>query len=302
MMMCLVLILTASTAQADDNAICLHEWGVVIYDGNTARAVGGPGSILFARDEVPIEAEAPVINIYGPEFTGDVTVAALGAICEMYPEPDAAGGPGMMPGGLGSFIRWAGLRASSGDECEESLQEYSAQPVPAFAYAVPSWRPADALTLERADGFSDRFLYYEVDVTGTGFPLPLAGHAAENEPVAREIIVLHGNSQGVAVTFELLHGGDPSMAGTTAPHLYSGAEVRQILAGWASGTLTDHEIDAMWATWEPYILSDGWAGESLMIFPLPGEVVDRISSINVENDQGFPVTVQRFFLGMMYLP
>ncbi|MFO7627207.1 MAG: hypothetical protein R6V62_08115, partial [Candidatus Fermentibacteraceae bacterium] len=163
---------------AAEPTIALHEWGVVFYDGVTVQATGDPGGLYQVEEAV---AYAPVINLYGPEFTGNVSVAALGTIFDMYPEPDVSGGP-MMMGGLGSFIRWEGIQALEGEDDEVF------EPVPGLM-AAPFWRPADALTLTRADGFRDRFLYYEVDLAGTEFPLPLAGSASRGMPLTTEVLL-----------------------------------------------------------------------------------------------------------------
>lgn len=282
----LVTILIAS-----DPTIALHEWGVVIYDGVTVQATGDPGGLYQVEEAV---AYAPVINLYGPEFTGKVSVAALGAIFDMYPEPDVTGGPGMMLGGLGSFIRWEGIEAREGESSEVF------EPVPGLV-AASLWRPAEALTLTRADGFHDRFLYYEVDLAGTEFPLPLAGSAPRGIPLTAEVILFHRSVVGIA-GYELLPQGDLSMAGGTAPFLYSSSGTRAVLGRWAGNTISESELDAMWATWEPYVLSGDWDGASLAIFRLPDKVVELVSTVNVVSDQGYPVTVSRFFLGLMATP
>ncbi len=275
---------------AAEPTIVLHEWGVVFYEVGTARAMGDPG-VLFDVEEAV--AYAPVINLYGPDFTGRISVAALGTIFDMYPEPDATGGP-MMMAGLGSFIRWEGIEAQGSGSGE------TFQPVPGLMSA-PLWRPDDALTLTRADGFRDRFLYYEVDLSGTEFPLPLAGLSSRGIPPAGEVLLFHRSVVGIA-GYELLPQGDLSMAGGTAPFLYSCSGVKAVLERWAGTTLSENELSAMWATWEPYVLSGDWDGSSLAVFRLPDQAVDLVSTVNVVSDQGHPVSVQRFFLGMMAVP
>lgn len=275
---------------ATEPAIVLHEWGVVLYDVGTARATGDPGALYDVEEAV---AYAPVINLYGPDFTGEVSVAALGRIFEIHPEPDVSGGP-MMMAGLGSFIRWEGIEARESEEGEVF------EPVPGLM-AAPLWRPEEALTLTRADGFRDRFLYYEVDLAGTEFPLPLAGLSPRGIPTAGEVILLHRGAAGVDC-YELLPRGDLSLAGGSAPFLYSCSGVTAVLERWAGTTLSESELSAMWATWEPYVRSGDWDGSSLAVFRLPDEVVGLVSTVNAVSDQGHPVSVQRFFLGMLAIP
>jgi hypothetical protein len=275
---------------AAEPTIVLHEWGVVFYDVGTERAMGDPGDLYDVEEAV---AFAPVINLYGPEFTGNVSVAALGTIFDMYPEPDVTGGP-MMMGGLGSFIRWEGIEARPGGNND------SFRSVPGLM-AASLWRDEDALVLTRADGFCDRFLYYEVDLSGTEFPLPLAGSDNRSVPLTDEVLLFHRSMVGIA-GYELLPQGDLSMAGGTAPFCYSCSEVKEVLGRWAGNSLSESELSAMWATWEPYVLSGDWDGSSLAVFRLPDEVVELVSTVNVVSDQGHPVTVSRFFLGLMPVP
>ncbi len=288
-MLALIAMLGVLPASGDP-VIHLHEWGVVFYDSESVQALGDPGDLFQVEEAV---ARAPVIHLYGPAFTGEVSVAALGGIFDMYPEPDVLGGPGMMLGGLGSFIRWEGIGALPA-ETEESLQF---MPVQGLDFA-PLWRPREALTLTRADGFYDKFLYYEVDLAGTEFPLPLAGYASVGEPLASEVLLFHRSVVGIA-GYELLPQGDLSMAGGTAPFIYSCSEVRAVLERWAGNALSESELDELWATWEPYVLSGDWEGTSLAVFPLPELAVELVSTVNVKSDQGYPVDVHRFFLGMM---
>lgn len=275
------------------NGTALHEWGVVVYDGATIRAAGDPFGTCTVEEAV---AYAPVISLHGPGFTGDISVAALGTIFEMYPEPDVTGGPGMMTGGLGSFIRWEGVQALPAD----TGPGFQFPPVEGLD-AAPLWRHSENLTLTRPDGFCDRFLYYEVDLSGTGFPLPLAGYAPQGTTPAVGILLFHRSAIGTA-GFELLPGGDLSLAGSTAPFLYSAAEVRSVLGRWAGDALTDGELESLWATWEPWVLSGDWEGGSIAVFPLPEQTVELVSTVTAVSDQGNPLPVHRFFLGMMPVP
>jgi hypothetical protein len=271
----------------------LHEWGVVVYRGPDATAVGSPMLPLSYPDDMT--AEAPVLYLHGAGFSGDITVVALGAIMNTFPAPDVAAGPGSILGGLGSFIRWEGIRGVPESPAAEAEETLPAE-VDGFAWAAPFWRDTEALTLQREDGFHDRFLYYEVDLSGTGFPLPLKGMCDSGE-TAGEVLLFHRSEDGVT-GFELLPGGDPSMAGRTAPFTCSSGEVRSFLDGWTRGVLTPGETEALWKTWEPYILEGDWEGASLAVFPLPAEVVERVSTVIVRSDTGEQVPVRRFFLGM----
>ncbi len=290
----LVLLASPSPGTALEGAV-LHEWGVVVYRGPDATAVGGPGLPGRYPYEMETEAEAPVLHLHGTGFSGDITVVALGGIMNTFPEPDVTAGPGSLLGGLGSFIRWEGIRGVPDGPVSEAEESLPAQ-VDGFAWAAPFWRDTEALTLSREDGFRDRFLYYEVDLSGTGFPLPLEGMRDPGE-TADEVILFH-RTGGRVTGFEILPGGDPALAGGTAPFIYSSGEVRGIIDGWTRGLLTPGETEALWQTWEPYILEGDWEGSSLAVFPLPAEAVERVSTVIVRSDSGETVPVLRFFLGM----
>lgn len=297
-----VILMLALLGQADpgEEAIVLHEWGVVVYQAGTVTATGGCGSWIIPEEPV---ARAPVVYFHGAPFTGSVRVASIGTIFDTYPTPDISWGGLEMMGGLGSCIEWTHLEVfdPAAREMRRGLPDPFQTPSGDLWWAAAQWRTPDALVLERSDGFQDCFLYYEVDLTGTGMFVPVAGMAPEgtgpDELVTGEMLLFHRSPDGV-LTFELLQGGDPGMAGSTAPFAYSYEESRSIIGGWASDCLTDPEIEAMWTTWQPFLKDGEWGGSSLLVFRMPSPMVERVSTIIVTSDQGLPVVQERFLLGM----
>lgn len=299
-----VLACLAAAVPAQE-AIDLHEWGVVLYSGDSIRALCSAGAPWLA----PVSVDAPVLYFHGARFTGGVTVGSLGRISDCYPEPDERGGPLWNGGGLGSMIRWEGIEILSpaGDvlpvDDRTGLADIS---IPGFDWALDLWRiEGSNLVTRPSDGFSDCFLYYEVDFTDTGFPIPLHGFEEPGTPsgeTASECLEFRRLDNGVIACVAKTCGADQSSSDESLPLPEADKSCEaafETVRGWASGILTDEEVRAMWATWEPWIYHGDWRGRCLLVFPVPQPVVEKIGFIRVENDQGLPVEQHRFFLGML---
>lgn len=289
--------------------ISVHEWGVVLYSAGSTTAVG-------SADYDPLMSvcvDAPVLFFHGPAFSGDVTVCSLGEIVHPYPEPDVlSGGLTGDLGGLGSAVRWTGLdifpEAPSDMpvmEADDGLQ------LPGFGWAAYLWRIPEASWVSRSsDSFQDRFLYYEVDLTGVGFPVPLAGYAPAFSPdpelFTGQVLEFRRDPYGtVACTqdqpvVDVLSASDQSSLPIDADRM-SRVVVPEAIREWCGSILTEEELQAMWSTWEPYVMYGDWPGDRLLVFPIPEALVERISLIIVSPDEDQPVTLHRFFLGMFSL-
>jgi hypothetical protein len=295
----LAVLLRGSTGE---DSIRVHEWGVVLYSADSVTAAGSPGYDPFGA----VCVDAPVVYFHGAAFTGDVTVCSIGDIFSVYPEPDATGGILLGDlGGLGSAVRWEDLSADPGNSVDRiSRMATDGLLIPGFGWAMDYWRVPEASWLtRRSDSFRDRFLYYEVELTRVGFPLPLEAYAPTGTPeaeISHEVLVFSRGENGVVA---LVHGAvsDVLTADESMPvdlPWQSVPEAFETIRGWAGGLLTGEEIQALWATWEPYLLYGDWQGDSLLIFPVPQPLIERISTLMVAPDQDIPVTISRFFLGM----
>jgi hypothetical protein len=297
-------MLSTLPSTQSQNQIIVHEWGVVAYSGDSVEAKGSSGGPWGTWDVVV--ALAPVLYFYGPDFTADVTVCSLGEIFSVYPEPDQEGGPASYLGGLGSAIRWEGISARQRGSFRYPFVITTGNAlIPEFDWALDSWRLPPSLALGRdRDGFADSFLYYEVDLSGIRFPLTLGSFTPEGTPeeerVSGEILLFHRLADG-SVSCAVLpcdsldeygEGNPPSLES------YSCESTTEVIRGWAEGVLTSEEVDAMWCTWEPYILYGDWEGEYLALFSLPQALIERVSTILVTPDSGLPVSYSRFFLGI----
>lgn len=288
------------------DTIRVHEWGVVLYAADSVRSIGAPAYDPFGA----VCVDAPVVYFHGAAFTGDVTVCSLGDICSVYPEPDAAGGVLLGDlGGLGSAVRWEDLSVAAEIPVDRvGSVAVDGIPIPGFGWAMGSWRVPGASWVTRgSDGFRDRFLYYEVDLGRVGFPLPLAERAPEGTPpdeITPDVLVFRRGEDGLLLPVLDMEEAvldrravDESPA-VDMPVAQSMPEAFETVRGWATGLLTGEEIQALWATWEPYILYGDWRGDSLLVFPIPQPLVERISTIIVSPDADLPVVCNRFFLGM----
>lgn len=285
----------------------VHEWGVLLWQDSALEAAGAGGGPWFDPSEPVVLA--PVIYLYGDPLECEVTVSSHGRIFDLYPDPDQFCGLEGCLRGLGSAVRWCGLRAGPlvpgvNDRWSSSFDVG----IPGFQWALSMWRQPQAMLIARdSDGFLDRFLYYEVDLTGTGFPVPLPPFSPEGAPreetVSGRVLVFHrpDGSSEVSVSVEPVEGlapGGTLEAAPDAPEGYDCILPLTVIRSWAAGILTEEEIGAMWGTWEPYARYGDWEGDRLVVFPVPAALLDRISTIEIETGTGLEVEYRRFFLGM----
>lgn len=281
--------------------IYVHEWGVMSYRGGAAEAAGAPDDSSFhaPRDDC---AEAPVIHIWGPEFEGALIVRSPGRIVSAWPEPDECFSLDAGIAGGGSAVRWSGFETI----CPYSIQEVPWNPagsIPGFGWAADLWRTPECLIVRRqSDGFYDKFLYYEVEFPGRSSPPPLetGSGTAPLDSWEGDVLVFSRDAVG-GVSLEILPsaclGGLREESLPPGPG-FSREEVLEKLSEWAGSLLKPQEIEEMWSTWEPYVAGGDWEGPRLVLFPLPSSHVERISTLELTDDEGRPVYYNRFFLGM----
>ncbi len=282
--------------------IYVHEWGAMVYRRDVVEAVGDAGGPWL--DYSGMMAEAPVIYIYGPEFTGDLTVRSQGEIVNTYPEPDESFRIDASVAGGGSAVRWSSISTRCPYLVEESwAPSVREERVAGFDLASPLWRQVESLIITReSDSFSDMFLYYEVAFEPGMFPLPLPGSLGGGSP---QVVPLSGEVLVVSrpdmdwMGLELVDVDDLDELGNgiEITDEYSSELALETVTMWAEGELKEPEIQAMWATWEPYALYGDWEGWYLVIFPEPYAMIQRISTLELTSGSGLPVEYHRFFLG-----
>jgi hypothetical protein len=290
MMIQMIAMLTAAaTAYYEiDAQNFVHEWGVVVFEHNSPVICGIPGNepVYFPND---ICAEAPVIWIHGEPFTGSFTVELPEneTFTVTYPDPDAF--PEQQ-------IVW---EISGGSGAEQSAEEILPVYEGPFNWAMPYWRAVPSLTLyQKSTGTADNFLYYECTVN-TDFTNNFFQWGQNGNPVFSGTAVteaLYFTPDGVFpvsvpesefIPGPMPMGGETSLA--LAPLTFS---------RWAESRLEASEITALFETWKPVLTEDDsyW-----LVFPIPAELNNEISSIMLEPDGDSNVEYERFFLGAVKL-
>ncbi len=278
----------------------VHEWGVVRYRSDVVEALGTSGGPW--SDPMDLVVEAPVIHIWGSETAGSLTVRSRGRIYAVYPDPDEQFSVDLSVAGGGSAVSWRGIRTTCPWDYDEIPYSGSLDGgIDGLYWDTGRWRDTGALVLTReSDGFCDRFLYYEVDLSGTGFPGPLgegSGGESSSDPV-----MLFTRNDGWDVRMRIVEAaavtGGAEEEALPPDRDYDRSLALEALSAWAGYDLKQAEIEAMWDTWEPWVLWGDWAGGSLVVFPVPDHLEDRISTIEFVPDDDLEVYYGRFFLGM----
>jgi hypothetical protein len=282
--------------------IYVHEWGAVVYRQDIVEVLGACGDPVTNYGSTMIEA--PVIYLYGPEFTGDFTVRSTGRILNTYPEPDESFQVDLTVAGGGSAVLWRNISTACPYLVEEqNWAPASEESIPGFDWAADLWRDVESLIINRdSDAFSDKFLYYEVDFESGSFPLPLPGRSTEGsvqvEPLSGEVLVLfRPDFDWIAMELVDADDLDELGEGVTITDEYTAGDAMEILTQWAGDELKEPELRAMWNTWESYVLYGDWEGTYLVVFPMPAPLVARISELELTSTTGLPVSYHRFFLG-----
>lgn len=285
--------------------IFVHEWGVVVFSSDGAFVTGAPDEER-AFPFGPVLVDAPVVWIHGAPFRDGVfTVTAnQGLLTVLHPDPR-------------SEDEYAPDRASwrisspPPRPMTERPEHPSDVDVP-FAWAMDYWRDVPSRDLYSAETgeYLGNFLYYESSIPrwqppeNVHDPMTLAGHYSPEG-----LAIGTGTEPAVErIRLVLLPDGTGS---TGMDGSLEDREVRNILCGWAAGGLKSSEVDALWNTWKPFFQNGSFtSGESAdrrgreerwILFPLPPDEVERISSIDLEiHDDGLmQVHYTRFFLGLV---
>lgn len=287
----LIPFLTDTVIAYDEPAYMniVHEWGVVVFQQDVPPVCGVPWSETAFMDETC--AEAPVIWIHGQPFTGSlqVTLPADGSFTFLYPEPSD------MEEGKAKWVFSAGIPLPQ----EESLPavERSIYTGP-FQWALPYWRMVPSLPLQFASGLEENFLYYECTVR-EGFTDNFFTWGSHGNPVFPAESVseaLYFSPSGVfpvepdAGEFMPV---DLPIAGETNPEF-----AEETFCRWGGSRFKTEEIHALWETWRPELTGEDsyW-----LVFPIPAEYHDEISSLVLTTGTDGTAVCERLFLGAVRL-
>lgn len=295
----------------DFEDVFVNEWGVVVFTSDGATVAGAPdedGGLYFGRQPYgELMVDAPVIWIHGAFFQeATLTVSAnQGELTALYPAPDRTDGD--------DFVRKATWRISAPppEPLQQRPEAPEADEIP-FSWAMHFWRDVPSRDLFRAetDEYLGNFLYYEAGILFWNAPDGIydAGTLAG-----------YYSPEGLAITT----GGEPMIeriqlvplpdgtGGTPSREPLDDDDVCEAICDWAGGNLKSQEIEALWNTWKPFFQTETACdeltadrrgqGERWILFPLPWDEVERISTIHLEIEDSSYRTIHynRLFLGLV---
>ncbi len=317
------LIDTVIAPPLDYEDLFVNEWGVVVFNYESATVAGAPdenGSVLYGRDVFSgsLCVDAPVIWIHGAYFD-DATLtvkARQGALTELFPEPDATAG-GSQPVSASWNI------SALVPESRRERPELVIPPGTPFGWAMGFWREVPSLDLfsPESGDYLGNFLYYEAGVPIWDGPSEIYDPRTLAGYYSTEGLIITAGAEPSVERIQLV----PLPDGSGTPPGYevhlTDEQVQEIICDWAGGNLKSQEISALWQTWKPFftypisidrltvnettideITIDGrFQEETWILFPLPWDVVEGISSINLEVHDSVDreITYNRLFLGLV---
>ncbi len=301
---------TVIAPDPDFEDIFVNEWGVVVFTAGGTTVAGAPdenGDIYFGREPYgALMVDAPVVWIHGAFFEeATFTVEAMqGELTTLYPQPDTVLGDGMK-----TSASW-NIACPLPAPFTALPDPPSSEGVP-FGWAMDFWRrvPSRDIYSVETGNYLGNFLYYEA---GIPFWEPpdmlydaklLAGHYSPEG-----LLITTGPVPSVE-TIQLIPLPDGTGGPAGAP--LNDSETCDHICGWAAGNLKSQEIEALWATWKPFftktitcnevVLADRrGTEEKWILFPLPWDVVEEISTINLDVPYHHgSITYNRLFLGLV---
>ena len=298
------LVDTVIAPPADLNTIYVHEWGAITFAEEVIIGAVPPSdpyenSPTHNEWDEPV-ARAPVVYFYGDFFQGTFTVTVpSGTFIETWPVPEKL--TAIAPLQLTSSSRavWTISGTSWGEpgtiDTPAEMNGLSFTPE-----ILDIWRWPPSFLLEFNNGFREKFIYYECALT------PQSNDDFYPALLTDEGTVLDPEYHGELIRFIKLDGkvviNPISGRYGTGRELQQATEygdILETLCSWAGGTMKSDEINAMWSTWEDWIYSGSWSGNTLIIFPLPNETVERMSSITLETSEDHEIEYSRFYIGII---
>lgn len=294
----LLVLAAAGLTQEDREAahVGVHEWGVITWEQGSAFAQGAP-----CDHWEEMVARAPVVYFHGPEFHGSFTVSVdNGQFIEVYPSD-----------GLWSTDThtWTGDFLLDYPEDRDRWESRGLTVPSDFQWALDYWRAPETLVFSGDDGSVEDFLYYETLMDDFTF-LPLypgwdPEGAVGSDRLDVELLLLRVDD-GVLVSttcsiarFGMRQGIPLDWDGDVGA---DGAVILDNLYEWSRDLVDIQEVDALWNTWRDWFLSDAWrsldgsGANAMALYLLPAEMADRVSVLELETDEGYPVDYSRYLL------
>jgi len=300
--MILFTLVCSPVTETSEQTVFVHEWGVVLIDEDIPTASGAERGYLeengMLQPYYSMAVDAPVIWFHGPEFTGTLTVEVQnGYFSLLIPLPvtesiDDESIP-VYPEGDNYTAVWKDL-AFTDDVSISSDRPYDRRGIlddstEGFLWAMPFWREVPALTVTYGAGsYTDRFIYYECSASN------LFEEREPSESYQRGALVFHEEDGELAA--ELVIAPRDRISIELA---VSDEGILDVLQDWGDDEFLVEEIEALWKTWKPRILTRCIQdGEAIVLFPLTEEQIESISSLDLQTDQGYSVEYSRLFLAL----
>ncbi len=303
------LVDTIVAPPPDFNIAYVHEWGAVTFTEEVVHFGTGPEAFPDIFTDVtepdiwdePV-ARAPVVYFYGAPFTGTFTVTVPdGEFIETVPEPRFPEPPVQADsdGGGASVARW---RITSDPYLgRDGFESPGSGCIPADLHGAWRWPGSNTLLFD--DGSAESFIYYECsldrEICGEYWDRLRVGgdpayHPEDTPPMIRFEVLSTGT-----VAAEIFGSGEEEMEMRRSIHPIMDREsILETLCSWSGGTMKSEEISAMWETWEDWIMSGDWSGDVLLLFPLPSEVVESMSTISLDTGENLQIEYTRFYIGV----
>ena len=275
----------------------VHEWGVITWDNGVVSAQGAPYQEIYWE----AEAKAPIVYFSGPEFAGSFTVTVEnGEIIELYPVS-----------GEWESDRYIWNGKFTWDDSQMNYVEESGSYNPAdfrwFDY-LDYWRTPEKLTYYGNDGMVEKFLYYETRIDDVSFlPLyPGIQFEYENDRFYNMEVLILGIENGNLMATTCILGRFATISvlplGWETEVSENGSEIRDIFYEWSRDIVNIQEIDALWNTWNHWFTDEAFRGENrdegsaLVIYLMPQDLIDNVSTLFLETENGYPVDYCRYLL------
>ena len=318
-MFALMLAALADTVfvPVDIDIVLLHEWGVVEIDTYSSFAVGAPtGEELPLFYDIDYCVEAPVVWFHGSDFTGKLTVTSPeGHLTVTYPEPDRVE---QDPAGMPVQAVWSleghsvflteqtPLPVEEIPMVEEEVmvdgERLVEPPSTGFDWARDLWRRVPSLGLVGTTGnWRESFIYYESQVDDLfGTPPDDAGYDWLVRDLDVPAMVFMSGPEALSLMCPVDMTGEMPSLTEGDFEVYDREVMLAMLCSWAGGGFKSEEITALLDTWERRLTTVPY-GENVVLFPIPMEYWDRISTLTLETEQGYDVEYKRLFLGLIVL-
>lgn len=281
----------------DYGPVYVHEWGAVTFTEENvifgANPLTDPNSDFIPPHQwdEPV-SRAPIVYFYGKSFSGTFTVSVhSGNFIETLPVPQSLVSTSPVPQRQSFDAVWEIARTSTGRMEGLTDREYSS----VSGEMLEIWREPPSFLLEFNDGTREKFIYYECALSPTSdddfYPVLLQDSGPVLHPDYKGPL-MRFEKNGETVTMELI------TSGTEYEHANDQEDnIPEILCDWAGGTMKSEELISMWETWKSWIYDGSWSGEALLVFPLPENTIEGMTTIILETDETVEYT--RFYLGIM---